>query len=76
MKLNRLHEAVFTKTDKERIDAVMYQAMFDETIRLRQSSSAKEQERIRRFLTEAYRLLAERIPESANQDTSQEDIPP
>lgn len=66
-----LNESVFTQTDKQRVDAVLYQAMFDEVIRLRKCSNPRERKSIREFLTVAYQLLAERIPENASQDTFQ-----
>lgn len=49
------NEPVFTKVGQEAVDAVLYQAMFDETIRLRKCPSRKERTEIRKFLTEAYR---------------------
>lgn len=52
------NEPVFTKADPEAVDAVLYQAMFDETIRLRKCPSRRERENIRRFLTEAYQRIA------------------
>lgn len=38
----------------------MYQAMFDEVIRLRKTVSRRERSEIRNFITEAYRLFAEK----------------
>ena len=58
-----LDESVFLKTDKQKTDAILYQAMFDETIRLRKCRSEKERDNIRNFLTEAYQLLAETMHE-------------
>lgn len=58
--MNQLNEPVFTETNKERIDAILYQAMFDETIRLRKCRNRKEREKIRAFIMEAYQLFAER----------------
>lgn len=58
--MNQLNEPVFTETNKERIDAILYQAMFDETIRLRKCRNRKEREKIRTFIMEAYQLFAER----------------
>ena len=66
-----INEPVFTGTDAEKVDAILYQAMFDEVIRLRKTVSRKERSEIRRFLTEAYRLYAEKNPESEHQDTFQ-----
>lgn len=51
-----LNEPVFTGTDAEKVDAILYQAMFDEVIRLRKTVSRRERSEIRRFITEAYRL--------------------
>lgn len=70
--MNILNESVFTQTDKSKVDAVFYQAIFDETIRLRKCRSSKERDKIRNFLTAAYQLLSERIPENVIQYTSQE----
>lgn len=57
--MNRLDEPVFTETSKEKIVAVLYQAMFDETIRLRKCHSMKERKDIRDFLISASALLKE-----------------
>lgn len=51
-----LNEPVFAGTDAEKVDAILYQAMFDEVIRLRKTVSRGERSEIRRFITEAYRL--------------------
>jgi hypothetical protein len=69
--MNQLNEPVFTETNKERIDAILYQAMFDETIRLRKCRNRKEREKIRAFIMEAYQLFAERNLENENQDIFQ-----
>ena len=66
---------MFTETNKERIDAILYQAMFDETIRLRKCRNRKEREKIRAFIMEAYQLFAERNLENENQDIFQGCIP-
>nr|DAR04546.1 MAG TPA: hypothetical protein [Bacteriophage sp.] len=54
--MNQLNEPVFTETSKEKIAAVLYQAMFDETIRLRKCHSRAERRDIRDFLTTACRV--------------------
>lgn len=55
-----LNEPVFAETDTEKVDAVLYQALFDEVIRLRKTASRRERSEIRKFITEAYQLYAER----------------
>ena len=67
-----LNEPILLQTDRQKVDAVLYQAMFDETIRLRKCRSSKERSCIRNFLTVAYQLLAERIPENEIQGTFRE----
>lgn len=57
--MNQLNEPVFTETSKEKISAVLYQAMFDETIRLRKCHSRAERRDIRDFLIAASALLKE-----------------
>lgn len=69
-----LNEPVFTGTDAEKVDAILYQAMFDEVIRLRKTVSRRERSEIRRFITEAYRLYAEKNLESEHPDTFQESM--
>ena len=54
--MNRLGEPVFIETSREKVDAVLYQAMFDETIRLRKCRSMKERKDIRDFLISACEL--------------------
>lgn len=54
--MNRIDEPVFIETSRERIVAVLYQAMFDETIRLRKCRSMKERKDIRDFLISAYQI--------------------
>lgn len=49
-----INEPVFTETSDNRVDAVIYQAMFDETIRLRKCISKSERQKIREFLIEAH----------------------
>ena len=56
--MSAVNESVFTKVDLEAVDGVLYQAMFDEVIRLRTCLNRKERESIRRFLTEAYQQIA------------------
>lgn len=69
------NEPIYTETDAKKVDAVLYQAMFDETIRLRKSISSKERKEIRIFLMEAYRLYYERNPNSECQNTFLRDKP-
>lgn len=57
--MNRLDEPVFTETSKEKIVAVLYQAMFDETIRLRKCHSRAERRDIRDFLALECQILLE-----------------
>lgn len=52
------NDAVLTKVEAGAVDALFYQAMLDETIRLRHCLSRKERENIRFFLTEAYRQFS------------------
>lgn len=54
--MNRIDEPVFTETSKEKIVAVLYQAMFDEVIRLRKCHSRSERKNIRDFLTSACQI--------------------
>ena len=62
--MNFENEPVFADVNKKQIDAVFYQAMFDETIRLRKCVSKSERENIRKFLMAAYQLFAESIHET------------
>lgn len=64
--MNRIDEPVFTETSKEKIVAVLYQAMFDETIRLRKCHSREERKDIRDFLTSACRICVQ--PNLVNED--------
>ena len=66
-----INEPVFTETDTEKVDAILYQAIFDEVIRLRKTVSRRERNEIRKFITEAYQLYAERNLENENQDIFQ-----
>lgn len=75
MKQTDFVETVFTETSMEQVDAVLYQAMFDETVRLRRCTSKSERDSIRKFLTEAYQVFAERNHASANQGTFPESMP-
>lgn len=52
------NEPVFTKVEPGSVDAVLYQAMFDETIRLRKCPSRRERENIRKFLTVSYQQIS------------------
>lgn len=70
--MNRLDEPVFTETSRERIDAVLYQAMFDETIRLRKCRSMKERKDIRDFLISAYQICMRPNLENEGPDIFQE----
>lgn len=64
--MNRIDEPVFIETSRERIVAVLYQAMFDETIRLRKCHSMKERKDIRDFLISAYQICMR--PNLENED--------
>lgn len=70
--MNRIDELVFTETDMDRVDAVLYQAMFDETIRLRKCITRGERKEIRDFLMGAYQLFSERNLENEHQSISPE----
>ncbi len=76
MRKTSFEESVFLDTNSEQVDAVLYQAMFDETIRLRRCRSQTERDRIRRFLTEAYQLYVGKSLQSANRDTVPESMMP
>lgn len=65
-------EKVFTEVTDEQVDAVLYQAMFDETIRLRRCMCKAERSSIRKFLTEAYQLFAGKRSPNVHQDTTRE----
>lgn len=65
MKQTDFVESVFTETSAEQVDAVLYQAMFDETVRLRRCTSRRERDSIRKFLTESYRVFSESRTERA-----------
>lgn len=67
--MNRLDEPVFTETSKEKIVAVLYQVMFDETIRLRKCHSREERKNIRDFLTSACRICMQLNLENEDPDT-------
>ncbi len=73
--INISDEPVFIKTDKRKIDAALYQAIFDEVIRLRKSRRASERESIRCFIVIAYQLLAKYNSENADQNTVLENMP-
>lgn len=48
--MNRIvHESVLTNTSDEKVNALMYQAMLDETIRLRSCRKEAERNQIRKF---------------------------
>ena len=70
--MEHLNEPVFAETDTEKVDAVLYQAMFDEVIRLRKTTNRRERSEIRNFITVAYRLYAERNRGNENPDIFQE----
>lgn len=72
--MNQLNEPVFTETSKEKIAAVLYQAMFDETIRLRKCHSRAERRDIRDFLTAACRICMQQNLENEDPDTFQENM--
>lgn len=54
--MSESNKLIFAETDKEKVDAVLYQAMFDETIRLRTCISRRERQQIREFIKETYEL--------------------
>lgn len=54
--MSESNKLIFTETDKEKVDAVLYQAMFDETIRLRTCTNKRERQQIREFIKEVYEL--------------------
>lgn len=49
----------YLETTKKHVDGILYQAMVDETLRLRKSRNSKERSEIRSFILETYRLLSE-----------------
>lgn len=61
-------ETIFLETDEKKIEALLYQTMFDETIRLRNCKSKVERREIRRFILEAYQLYAEKNPNNVSQN--------
>lgn len=68
MKKTHFFESVFTETSIEQMEAVLYQAMFDEVIRLRKCRSRRERNDIRKFLIETYQLFAEKTLQSEHPD--------
>ena len=72
--MNRLDEPVFTETSKEKIVAVLYQAMFDETIRLRKCRSKGERKDIRDFLTSACRICMQPNPRNEDPEIFRENM--
>ena len=72
--MNLIDEPVFTETSKEKIVAVLYQAMFDEVIRLRKCHSRSERRDIRDFLTSACRICMQQNLENEGPDTFQENM--
>jgi len=54
--MSESNKLIFAEADKEKVDAVLYQAMFDETIRLRTCISRRERQQIREFIKETYEL--------------------
>lgn len=72
--MNRLDEPVFAETSKEKIVAVLYQAMFDETIRLRKCHSMKERKDIRDFLISACRICIQPNPGNEDPDIFRENM--
>ncbi len=67
-------EPIFTEANKTKIEAVLYQAMFDETIRLRKCHSRLERREIREFLISAYRVCMERNLENKDPDIFQDNM--
>lgn len=54
--MSESNKLIFAEADKEKVDAVLYQAMFDETIRLRTCIGRRERQQIREFIKETYEL--------------------
>ena len=69
-----VHESVLTNTSDEKVNALMYQAMLDETIRLRSCRKEAERNQIRKFLMEVYRLYCGRNQKNECLSTTQEDM--
>lgn len=67
-------EPIFTEANKTKIEAVLYQAMFDETIRLRKCHSRLERREIRELLISAYRVCMERNLENKDPDIFQDNM--
>ena len=57
MSIRADEEFVFSETDKEKADALLYTALFDEINRLKRSRSKKERQMIRDFILEGYLQL-------------------
>ena len=69
-----VHESVLTNTSDEKVNALMYQAMLDETIRLRSCRKEAERNQIRKFLMEAYQLYCGRNQKNERLSTTHEDM--
>lgn len=69
-----VHESVLTNTSDEKVNALMYQVMLDETIRLRSCRKEAERNQIRKFLMEVYRLYYGRNQKNDCLSTTQEDM--
>lgn len=69
-------DAVFANVTEEEKDALLYTAIFNETIRLKETAGRKERERIRTFILDGYRALTR--PDRTrrqNQDNVRENMP-
>ena len=67
-------EPIFTEANKTKIEVVLYQAMFDETIRVRKCHRRLERLEIREFLISAYRVCMERNLENKDPDIFQDNM--
>lgn len=54
-----LYTGVFVETDEEKVDALMYTAVFDEILRLKTCRNRRERQRIRKFILAGYQALKE-----------------
>ena len=72
--MKQVNEPVFTETSKEKVIAILYQAMFDEVIRLRNCYSRAERSDIRKFLTVSSRICMQQNLENEDPDIFQENM--
>lgn len=63
---------VFTETDSEKIDALLYTAIFNEVDRLKNCNNKKERQEIRNFILTSYRALRTAQQVSVNLKNVQE----